>query len=59
MWRILERAAIAAILAVLGLLAPMLAERLDDLQTAVARGSAPAAVPMWFASSCSPPRRTP
>ena len=58
MWRILERAAIAAILAVLGLLASMLGQRLDELQREVARVAVTGPVPTWFASSCSPPRPT-
>lgn len=58
MWRILERAAIAAILALLGVLAPMLGDRLADLEHAVARAAATAPAPTWFASLCSPPRRT-
>lgn len=58
MWRILERAAIAAILALLGALAPILGDRLAELERAVARVAATAPVPTWYASSCSPPRPT-
>lgn len=58
MWRILERAAIAAILALLAALAPILGDRLAELEHAVARVATTARVPTWFASSCSPPHPT-